>query len=279
MECREPGAIRDEELVAYLAGEKVRPAAMEHLAQCSACSARLADYQQLDLKLRSKLYRWDCPSNQLLGEYQLGMLDAESARDVQLHVQRCVLCASEVAALVEFLANDPLLVERSMVASAGVVAPPAALSNHRVVREVKRHVERLGEQTLVGARRIVATLLPSQPRLALQRDTQTQSSWPRRYAAEDVSISLQIERGPHQRGSLQLLGFVTRRGQALETLQGTPVRLIAGEQTDGSILLQRIDELGNFVFSSLIPATYALELQFPEGIVVIEQIPVPAQVD
>jgi hypothetical protein len=38
-----------------------------------------------------------------------------------------------------------------------------------------------------------------------------------------------------------------------------------------------VDELGNFIFSSLVPATYNLELQAPDGIIVIEQIPVDGQ--
>jgi len=34
MECSKPGAIRDEELLAYLAWEKVRPFVVQHLAEC-----------------------------------------------------------------------------------------------------------------------------------------------------------------------------------------------------------------------------------------------------
>ncbi len=93
--------------------------------------------------------------------------------------------------------------------------------------------------------------------------------WPRNYSAEDVNISLQVEQGAGRRGSLQLIGFVTRQGMALGTLQGTPVRL--SSQAD-MVSTQNIDELGNFVFSSLVPATYTLELQFPEATIVIDQL-------
>jgi hypothetical protein len=40
---------------------------------------------------------------------------------------------------------------------------------------------------------------------------------------------------------------------------------------------QTIDELGNFVFSSIVPATYTLEVQFPDGVIVVEPLPVTAQ--
>ncbi|HYU71749.1 MAG TPA: hypothetical protein VEL31_03625, partial [Ktedonobacteraceae bacterium] len=61
MECIEPGAIRDEELLAYLAGERVRPVVAQHLTKCQHCSSQLANYRQIELMLTGKLYRWDCP--------------------------------------------------------------------------------------------------------------------------------------------------------------------------------------------------------------------------
>ncbi len=150
--------------------------------------------------------------------------------------------------------------------------PAVAADDHRPVQDARRVLDHVREQAREGVRRIVASLLPSQPRVAFQRDADAQAAqWPRRYAAEDISISLQVERGPHSRGALQLLGFVTRNGVALEALQGTPVQLSAQSQT---VYTQSVDDLGNFVFPSLVPATYALELQLPEGIVVIEHISV-----
>src|SRR5438067_4055125 len=79
MECSEPGTIRDEELLAYLAGERVRPVVQQHLLRCQRCSSLLANYRRMELSLTSKLYRWDCPPNQVLGEYQLGLLSNDVA--------------------------------------------------------------------------------------------------------------------------------------------------------------------------------------------------------
>src|SRR5882757_5524099 len=110
MECSEPGTIRDDELIAYLAGDTVRPAVIEHIARCSACSSQLETYRQVDRKLVSKLYRWDCPSNLMLGEYHLGMLNGEQTVEIQRHLSICVLCSAEVAALTQFLEQDPILI-------------------------------------------------------------------------------------------------------------------------------------------------------------------------
>ena len=269
MECSEPSAIRDEELFAYLSGEKVRPAVVQHLARCQHCSAQLESYRRIELMLTSKLYRWDCPPNQILGEYQLGLLSQDVATAVKIHLSTCVLCAAEVATLMEFLTNDSMLVERPPVTQVSV--HPSSLNNRHPVQEAKHAIDRLRDQSRAGNRRIAATLLPPQPQLAFRGQT---TAWPRRYTAKDLSISIQVEQGASRRESLQLIGFVTHKGTALEALQGIPVLLSA---TADSVYTQSIDELGNFVFSSIAPATYTLELQFPESTIVIDQIPVTRQ--
>ena len=279
MECTKPGAIRDEELLAYLAGENVRPFVVQHLAECQHCSSQMAAYQRVELALTSKLYRWDCPPSQVLGEYQLGLLSKELTAAVKNHLAMCVLCATEVVTLTEFLANDPLLTERAPVPSVSVQTS-SPHNNHRSGQGAKGVLDRLSDRSRAGVRRIVATLLPPQPRFAYQREISQATLWPRRYSAEDLSISIQVERGTSHRDTLQLIGLVTRKGEALGVLQGTPVLLSAQEvgiSFAGTQYMQSIDELGNFIFSSIAPATYTLELQFPESIVVIDQLPLALQ--
>jgi anti-sigma factor RsiW len=267
MECSQPGAVREEELLAYLAGEQVRPVVAQHLATCQYCASRLESYRRLELTLTSTLYRWDCPPSQVLGEYQLGLLSAEMGTAVRMHLGMCVHCAAELATLNEFLSSEPVLVEN--------MARQPAARNHQPVQGAKQLLDQARERATAGARRIVATLLPPQPRFAYQRDlTSAEALWPRRYSAEDVIISVHVERGLGRRDSLQLIGFVTRSGAALEALEGTPVTLQAQA---GPVQAQSIDELGNFVFGSLAPATYSLELQFPEGLVVVDQLQVALQ--
>ncbi len=268
MECSEPGIIRDEELLAYLAGERVRPIVQQHLLRCQRCSLQLADYRRMDFSLTSKLYRWDCPPNQVLGEYQLGLLSNDLAAAVKIHLSTCILCAAEVATLTQFLANDPMLVERVSV------QPSSLNNNHSAPQKVKGLVDRLRDRSGTQVQRITAALLPPQPRFAYQRNLAGSEIWPRRYTAEDFSISIQIERGTNRRDSLQLIGFVTRKGTALESLQGIPVVLLSQTNT---VDTQNIDELGNFVFSSITPATYTLELQLPDSTIVIEQLPLALQ--
>ena len=271
MECSEPGAIRDEELIAYLVGDRVRPVVEHHLARCQACSTVLHTYQRIEKNLTNKLYRWDCPSNHLLGEYQLGILSTQEAGQIGQHLSICVLCAAEVATLTEFLSNDPMLVERRAPQKSQTLAA-FALKQRQATQEA---LGQLRDQALAGARRIVATLVPPQPRLAYQRDSASAvASWPRSYTAEDINITLQVERTPGRRGMLQLIGFVTRNDATLEALHGVPVQLLSSTDV---IEQQQIDDLGNFVFSAVAPATYVLEVKFPDSVVAIEQIQVDAE--
>ncbi|HLZ56651.1 MAG TPA: hypothetical protein VKR06_06860 [Ktedonosporobacter sp.] len=105
MECSEPGGVRDEELASYLAGEQVRPAVVQHIEGCPACSSQVTLYRCIELRLTSRLYRWDCPPHRVLGEYHLGLLDKERASEVKKHLDECVLCAEELATFVQLLAD------------------------------------------------------------------------------------------------------------------------------------------------------------------------------
>jgi len=267
MECSEPGTIQDEELLAYLAGEIVPPAVQQHLARCQSCSAKLADFRRAERSLTRKLYRWDCPPNQVLGEYQLGLLSNESETAVKSHLSSCVLCAVEIATLSHFLANDPMLVER-------VSVQPFSLRNNHVPHAAKSLIGHLRDVSGTQTRRVIATFLPPQPRFAYQREVASTEVWPRSYSAEDFNISIQLDRGASRRDSLQLIGFVTHKGSSLESLQGIPV--VLSSQTN-VVYKQNIDELGNFVFSSISPATYMLELQLPDSTIVVEQLPIALQ--
>lgn len=271
MECSEPGAIRDEEFIAYLAGERVRPVVEQHLARCQRCSSQLAMYRRMEQKLIHKLYRWDCPSNEELGEFQMGLLSKEQALRVQYHLSQCVLCAAEITSLAKFLASDLIPVGFAPTPQMNHHTVPPPSFNHRLVHNTKRVVGQLQDHAAESVRRIIATFVPP-PQFSSVSPAGIRGEpegWPRQYVAENISVSLGVEREPGHQGLLQLNGFVTRQGTKLGALQGTPVQLAAVSHT---VHTQQIDDLGNFVFPSLLPATYMLELRFPEGVVVIDQL-------
>jgi hypothetical protein len=207
----------------------------------------------------------------MLGEYQLGLLDGPAAAQMRNHLSWCELCRAEVASLTVFLAQGPLPVELSPVEAQST----AAVYNRQPVQAARRVWERVHDQAQEGVRRVIASLLPQQPRAAYLRGaTQQGAEWPRRYEGEDVNISLQLEQSPGRDDTLQLIGLIKRNGMPLEALVGTQVQLSSSPQITYT---QQIDDLGNFIFASLTPATYALEVRFPDKVVAIEQLVITSQ--
>lgn len=224
----------------------------------------------MERKLIRKLYRFDCPPNVLLGEYQLGLLDGLTVVQVEKHLSRCDLCRAEMTSLTGFLAQGPLPFELSPAEAPG----PAFVYDRQTVQAVRQVWERVQDQAQEGVRRVMALLLPSQPLAVLRGAAQQSAEWPRRYEGEDVSIALQLGQGPGRDDALQLIGLIKRSGMALEALAGTPVQLSSSSQ---EIYTQQVDDLGNFIFAPLAPATYTLEVRFPDKVVAIEPLVITAQ--
>jgi hypothetical protein len=141
----------------------------------------------------------------------------------------------------------------------------------RPVQAARRVWERLQDQVQEDVHRVIASLLPRQPRAAVRGK---EAEWPRRYEGEDVSISLQLEQSPGRDDTLQLIGLTKRDGMALDALLGTPVQLLSASQVTDT---QQIDDLGNFIFAALTPATYTLEVHLPDKVVVIEPLVITAR--
>jgi anti-sigma factor RsiW len=107
MECLEPGMVKPEDHVAYVAGE-ADDRTVAHVAACSACAAQAAAYAETDQILQSSLFRVDCPPAQTLGELVLQMLDPEEAFVVRSHLALCPYCRDEFSTLDNALHDDPL---------------------------------------------------------------------------------------------------------------------------------------------------------------------------
>lgn len=102
MECKLPPPLTDEALSLVLDGE-ANQEIREHLSLCPSCTARLNQMKQFESSLRQRLKRFDCPSPQQLGDYQLGLLEADEAEAIQRHLEQCPRCKAELAMLIQFL--------------------------------------------------------------------------------------------------------------------------------------------------------------------------------
>jgi hypothetical protein len=54
-------------------------------------------------RLTELLHRWDCPTPDALGDYYLGLADAENQSVITLHLESCIRCRQELDTLKAFL--------------------------------------------------------------------------------------------------------------------------------------------------------------------------------
>jgi hypothetical protein len=132
------------------------------------------------------------------------------------------------------------------------------------LREFLASQPAMPESVIERARRVVATLLTSPPGLAYGGLRGATGSATRVFEAGDVSVTV----GPGStRGSL--VGLVVAGDHPPEALAGRSVRLLP---RGGPPLASRLDDLGNFEFADLLPDQYAIEIDLPDGIIVIQEL-------
>jgi hypothetical protein len=157
-----------------------------------------SELDELQRHMRETLYRFDCPSAHLLGEYQLDVIEPEQRMQVAAHLTQCDDCRIELQGLRTFL-DTPL---------------------------------RMPETLLGRARRLIATLASPTPGLALNGLRGAASSSVRVFEVDDVSVTL----GPGYDGH-GLIGLLMVTSIPPEQLVGHQAFLVAeGRQTTGATL-------------------------------------------
>jgi anti-sigma factor RsiW len=228
------GAVSPDDLIAFIDGEA--PAdVIAHIQHCPICAKEASEYKGTQTSLTKHLYRFDCPSPNALGDYELGMLQAEARTAIGSHVVACPRCADELAQLRAYLHFD--------------TAPPLGM------------VERV--------RRVIATLLspPATPALAGLRgagDSPVQT-----YDADGITITLGPGSAARPRpGHTSLSGLLFGEPvTAPDAIAGAAVTLVDESDQPHTTTL---DDLGNFTFDDLAAGTYRLEVTLGDRVVVVE---------
>jgi hypothetical protein len=233
MEASSSGHPAPEALLAFGDGEAPAEVVV-HVATCSTCAAQAADYAHAQNELERALYRFDCPSAQTLGEYNLDLLDPARRVSVAAHARDCEACAAELQTL------------RAYLAESGPDVP----------------------ESLVGrARRVVATLFAPSPELAfggLRGGAADATRETRVFNVEDVTITI----GPGH-AERTMLGLVVAAGRPAESLAGRQVRLLPLGRPPRTTTL---DDVGNFEFADVPSGACTLELDLPDALVVVEDL-------
>lgn len=234
--CSNPPALTEDELEAALAG--IADAAVEeHLSRCSYCASRLAVMQRFERKLQARLYRQACPGANVLGDYVLGLLGDGQHRAVEQHLTTCLACSNEVQVL--------------QVALLGR-------------RRADLPVSTLATDVARGLKRIIASILPPAPGLALRGSDDV-----RRITAVTKHAHILLEISPEREG-YSLTGQVLGEDDTL--WDGALVEIYQ----DGDLAATAVlDHMNEFACRKLRPMPLRLHISAIGGPqVVIEDLPV-----
>jgi len=240
--CIRPGTVSPDDLIAFNDGG-APPNVVEHVRACPDCAATARTYATTERRLARDLHRFECPTPQVLGEYDLGVVPAQEHLAIAMHVRDCPRCSDELHTLRNFLAVED-------------------------VPNAEPRVARL--------RRLIATLLPSAPTsqpLAGLRGTAEAGI--ETYAAGDFKLT--ISYGPEVRRDA---GRMSKRVTSLTGLvwsdATTSEATLAGVATltgdDGTARTANVDELGNFTFEDVKVGAYRLEMSLGDQVILIESL-------
>lgn len=213
----------------------------------------------------------------------IAFVDGDRTREVAGHVHGCATCSTEVGAfattqsdlrqlLYRFDCPQPHALgeyelglvpteERVRIAQHAVECD-ACTADLLMLREYMATDVSVPQPMFAQLRRVVASVLMPAAGLGLAGVRGADSAL-RQYRVEGASVS--IGSGP-DRGSLIGLLVV----DDAQRMQGE-VRLLPGQ---GPALTSDLDELGNFEFFDVAPGAYALEIQLPDEIIVVQHLQV-----
>jgi hypothetical protein len=211
--------------------------------------------------------------------------DGEAPAAVVEHIEGCSACAEQVGAYVHLQGGlrqslyrfdcpdahtlgeyhlDLLEPEQRLRVAGHAVECEACGVELQMLRSYLAMPTSIAESPLQVARRLVATLFRPAPGLAYGGLRGTADITTRVFQVEDVTLTI----GPgHRPGTL--VGLVVAAGIQPPALDGREVRLLPADQ---AALSSPMDDLGNFEFEHVPAGTYALEINLPDALVVVEEL-------
>jgi hypothetical protein len=178
----------------------------------------------IDDGLKAALYRITCPDSATLGNFHLGLLPEDAAKQIADHVAICPHCVREIKQLELFLAETAVSLQPSTA--------------ERIKVWIAKRLPTGGQPgSVLGT-----------PAFAMRAN----DTGPLIYEAGDAHLSLEVQDDPEHPGHRSILGLVL----GIET-EAVEVSLI---QEEAVVTAVTLDELGNFTFIGLEPGKYELTL-------------------
>ena len=185
----------------------------------------------LEQKLLAQLYRYQCPSSEQLGEFQLGLLTETTTALVQEHVDGCPHCQAELTSLQSFMADTPL-----PYGLEGVAEPAKKKSVRVLVAE------------------LISGMMPGQAAAAPAVRGSGAFDGPQMYGTELYQFAIEVNEAPTNPVNRMITGLM------LETDPDAAVDRVNLIENGVPFVDAEIDEFGNFVFDQVRPGLYALQI-------------------
>lgn len=211
--------------------------------------------------------------------------DGEASASVAAHVQACSACSAQVGGYARTQSMlrrslyrvdcpdahtlgeyhlDLLEPEQRMRLADHVMGCAACGVDLHTLRNYLALPTVMPESPLARSRRMVALLLRPASGLAFGGLRGNAETTTRVYQVEDVTVTA----APGQ-GAGTLVGLVVIAGTDPQALDGRSVRLVPSSRIP---LTSAVDDLGNFEFEGVPAGLYALELDLPNALVVVEEL-------
>jgi hypothetical protein len=111
MNCSFPPELTDQELLEALDG-MANEATTKHLLGCPYCQTRANALENMQKRLKSRLFRAACPPSLELAEFYLRTLPTPQMLAISPHVRACPHCTREIAQIAEFMGAEAVQWER-----------------------------------------------------------------------------------------------------------------------------------------------------------------------
>lgn len=202
----------EDRITAAVDGE-ITPEIERLMAENDDFAAQVRGIRQFESKLKSALFRWDCPTPQQLGDYQLQLISPITAAEIKTHLAHCVHCQTELEELTAFLAQGQEIVPK----------PKTKKQQWRGAR--------LGD--------IIAQLMPQVPQLSAA-GLRGDSRGPQMLQANGITIFIETEK--------RLDHFLIKSQLAADTLDEWYSALVQVYQETNLVAVTTVDEEGAFQF-------------------------------
>lgn len=221
MTCSNPPALTDEQLNAALDG-LADEAVTAHLERCDFCRAEFETIRAFDERLKSKLHRWDCPSLQVLGDYELNLLTGDEFKTVKSHVRSCPRCQAELNTLRDFLSETENPFDEALEILPETHPEPQRRVNRKTPAQILV-AEPLQHVTAYASRGVAALRGAAEPGIDLESQPL--------HEVKGITIFMEVQDAPNHQlmlvGQLILDSYADWADALVELRQGGRVKVIS----------------------------------------------------